>query len=746
MRKLLFFTLGFAAGIFACITVLWDERLLLIAALVFVLSCFAHLLQKRFYFKVFGTLLFGLAAGCICIFFWKQFYWNGLYDLDGQTVSAKIDTVSYSEKSLYGYQAGGYVWLNHRPYKAIVYLNDDPGIAPGDTLTGTFRFRTTIPNGLKDSEYYQSNGIMLLASAKKDVVVRKAEYTPWYCIPQVIAKAVEGMMESVFPEDVQPFAKALMLGDTDDLDYQTDTAFKVSGIRHIVAVSGLHVALLYGIISAVTGKNTLIGFLSCSIVLALFAAVAGFTPSVCRACIVMILMMLADLLQMEYDPGTELAFAALILMAVNPFIVRSVGFQLSVGSVCGILLFSTRMQSWLLDAWKCRKGKSLRNRFLRFVVFSVSVTIGAMVLTVPLSLYYFGTVCILCVLTNLIVLWLIAYIFFGVLFATAAGFVSSGAGTIIAGFVAVPMRFALSVANLISRIPYASLYKQNQWVCIWVILCYAALGYFLLFRRHRRILCSICAASLAVAVILGALPPRIDSVRFSVLNVGQGQSLLLQSKGHTFIVDCGGVNSTTAANETAQTLLSQSIFHVDGLILTHMDSDHSGGVENLLSRIRVDTLYLPELENDYRDDLLAESFLGHVERVASTCKIPVGEAEITVITTPEVKTSNENSLAVLFENADCAILITGDRNRSGEKSLIATGMLKDVDVLVAGHHGSKKATSEELLTAVTPEILMISVGAGNSYRHPAAEVLERANAHNCQILRTDEQGTLVYRR
>ena len=110
------------------------------------------------------------------------------------------------------------------------------------------------------------------------------------------------------------------------------------------------------------------------------------------------------------------------------------------------------------------------------------------------------------------------------------------------------------------------------------------------------------------------------------------------------------------------------------------------------------------------------------------------------------KTSNENSVCVLFESKECVILITGDRSRSGEKELLRNYILPDVDVLIAGHHGSKNATSQELLQAVRPETVIVSVGANNRYGHPARETLDRLAEFGCKVYRTDLEGSVLIRR
>ena len=229
----------------------------------------------------------------------------------------------------------------------------------------------------------------------------------------------------------------------------------------------------------------------------------------------------------------------------------------------------------------------------------------------------------------------------------------------------------------------------------------------------------------------------------TVLDVGQGQSIILQSGGKTFLVDCGGSDPEDAADTAAQELMSMGVFRLDGVIVTHFDKDHSGGVELLLERLPADLVLFPE----------AEGWEDFAEKVKDFTPTPVqrdiqilfGNTVLTIFGPVVPDSGNESSLAVLFQGENCDILITGDRSGFGERLLLKTMELPELEVLVAGHHGAANATSEELLEATRPEAVYISVGT-NAYGQPSQEVLERLTAIGCQIFRTDRDGTITFRR
>ena len=237
-----------------------------------------------------------------------------------------------------------------------------------------------------------------------------------------------------------------------------------------------------------------------------------------------------------------------------------------------------------------------------------------------------------------------------------------------------------------------------------------------------------------------------DECSVTVLNVGQGQCILLQSEGKTYLVDCGGSYDDGAADLAAETLHSQGIYRLDGIILTHFDRDHSGGIPYLLTRVSCDSLFVPDAEDE--EDVLSgivPMLKGNLIRISQDLCVSYGQTEITIFGPVVMNSDNDSSLAVLFRKENCDILITGDRSATGEWILTQTSDLPEVDVLVAGHHGSKTSTSTEFLEVVRPKITVISVGR-NAYGLPAGEVLNRLEECGSLVYRTDVHGNIRIRR
>lgn len=745
MRKLMWFAIGFGA---ACVIGIYWLPVAALFALAGVFAGIGILLlckKDRQWPKLMAMICIGSVVG---------FLWFGIYDsvwlrpvraLDGQVVELTLTADDYSFDTDYGICVDGTAQLAGQSCTVRMYVDQTEPLKPGDTVKGNFRLRYTAPGAIEDVTYHSGKGILLLAYPKGDHSVTVQEGKELRYTAAYLRRDILELMDDIFPEDAAPFTKALLLGDTTQLDYKTESDLSVSGLRHVAAVSGLHVSILFSVIYLFAGRRRILSAVLGIPLLVLFAAMAGFSPSILRASIMQALMLLAMAVKKEYDPPTALAFSALVMLAVNPLTVTSVGFQLSVSSVAGIFLFSGRMRNWLLNKVHFKK-KGLPASIFSKAITSVSISVGALITTTPLTAWYFGSVNLLSAVTNLLCLWVVTILFCGIIFACLLGAVWSAAGQLVGWLLAWLVRYVLGVAGLVAGIPLAAVYTQSLYIVIWLVVSYILLAVLLWKKKRPLLLGSCCVLLLCVALLLSWVLPQADSYRVTVLDVGQGQCVLLQSQGRTYMVDCGGSHDGSTADLAAETLLSQGIQRLDGLILTHYDKDHVGAAQYLLQRIPADLLILPgDKYADVWDEQILPHHSGNTLRADKNMQIKWADAVITVYASYYQETSNESSLCVLFHTEKCDILITGDRSIAGEEILLETENIPPLDALVAGHHGSGKSTGTSLLEAAKPKIALISVGEGNAYGHPEQEVLERLQAYGCVIRRTDLEGTIIIR-
>lgn len=749
MRLLMLFTVGFCAGSGFCAYLAWDQSTLwpLMAAALFLLFLICLLIRKRPALAA-SVCLLGAAVSLLWYWGFDSCYLSAARRMDEVTVSTQIQVHDYSFSTNYGVAADGTLILEGKKYNVRLYLNDNTQLNPGDLVQGEFRLRYTAAGSQSGSSFHQGDGIFLLAYSRGASTIIPGSDSNAKYFPVKLRNKVLSVIQDIFPEDTSAFASALLLGDDTGLSYEENTALKLSGIRHIVAVSGQHLAILLAAIMLLSGRSRRVAsFLSIPVAIA-FAAMAGFSPSIVRACIMQLVFLGAFLSKRDYDGLTALSFAVLLMVAFNPLAITSVSLQLSAGSILGIFLFSSliyhRIREWYF--FKNIDDCSHTGKALHWVIGSLSVTLGALAITLPLSAIYFRTVSLIGILTNLLTLWLITFIFYGIIGAVVIGAIWAKAGIILGKLISLPIRFVLAISKALACVPGGCLYLRNECIIAACVLAYAVL-LLMLNTKRLRVWMGVCLITciLFLGQVIAWIQPLQDNWRITMLDVGQGQCILLQSGQRTYMVDCGGDYGESTADIAAETLLSMGISRIDGLIITHFDADHICGAPYLLSRIQVDTLMLPEDPESAYNELLSGLCSGRVITVTQDIAFSWDTAALSVFAGNGGDYGNEMSLCVLFQRENCDILITGDRPVSTELALLFHRDIPELEYLVAGHHGADTSTSDALLERLKPETVLISVGENNRNGHPSPNLLARLKEHGCEILRTDLQGTIIIR-
>lgn len=737
MRKLTWFSLGFVGACLPCAYFPLGLRCLALSGAFFGLMALARRVSRRIPRVLRLSVVFlGFSVG---------FFWFWVYDMayllparavDGETQTITVTVTGQPREDKAGVSVDGKMPLSGRQYQIWLYLQKgDTFPSPGDQVTVSAQLRFTGQGGGREPTYHRGGGVFLLAYARE-------ESTQTAGTPSWLARlrmAVGGWMDDLFPEDTRGFARALLLGDTSELSYPMRNELSLAGLSHVLAVSGLHISILFSIVYVLSfGRQKLLLALAWPLVW-LLAAMVGFSPSVTRAAVMVSLGLVARMLGREYDGRVALGAAVVVLLAVNPYTAASVSFQMSVGAVAGILLFAMPLKRWL------NRRKLARFRLFRRMMDSVAVTLSVTVVTMPLSVGAFGVVSLVAPLTNVLALPAVTAAFCVEIAACLFGAVWNPLGRLLATVASWLLRYVKAVSGFLGNLPGGAIFPQESpYLAAFLVLAVVSLLAFYLGRyRAKRTLAAVLGVAFVVCGLLGIVEPRLDRFRVTVLDVGQGQCVLLQSGGRTYVVDCGGTGDDAAGEKAARHLITQGIYRVDGLILTHFDDDHISGVRQLLRRISVDTVYAMESQ-DCVCQTLAEEIGDDFVLVTEDMSLDWDGAELRIFAPPELTEKGQRGLSVLFTVGEYDTLITGDLSTRQERWLLTEKNLPDLELLVAGHHGAATSTGMTLLRQTRPEVLAISVGR-NTYGHPAQSVLERAALLGCRVLRTDRDGTLIFR-
>ena len=600
--------------------------------------------------------------------------------------------------------------------------------------------------------YDTAKGVFLQGTCEQAPTVERPAVLPLACWPAWAAQRLKEGIQGAFDKACAPLAVAVTLGDKSLLDDGLYADMTRAGVTHAAVVSGLHVSFLVGVLMVLCRNRR-----RCAValipVLVFYAVMAGGTPSAFRAVWMQGAALAVPVVGREQDAPSAMALSLLVLLVQNPFSVAQVGLQLSFLSVSGILLLTPRIYRGLtgyLEEHTLRGWKKVVGKLWQGMSASVSASLGAMVLTVPLVGVVFGQVSLVAPVANILTLWAMSVLMMCALALGLLGLWLPGVAALLGQGAGLLGHYTLWVVHKLGTFPYGVLDMKNIYHVIWLVGAYAVFGLLLWggVTLPRALWTGVgLLALLALPVGLSAFTVARSDLVVGAVNVGQGASTVLMHGDHTVLVDCGGSEGTSAGDLSADYLASVGRTEVDVLLLTHLDKDHFNGVERLLDRVDVEEVYVPVSAKDQEEAQQLETWLEEksipCQWVEDEVDLTLGEMELRVIPPLGSGTTNEEGLSVLSTVDDFDVLITGDADSYVEHMIVKYFVIPNIELLMVGHHGSADSTSMELLGWARPELGIISVGEDNLYGHPDQETLERLYRSGVEVHRTDQEGTVT---
>lgn len=695
----------------------------------------------------------GAAAALLWCGAFRAVFFAPAEALDSRRLSVTAVISEPAQPTDYGARVPCWVTQGGVPVKATLYSGAELlELDPGDKVTAVCDCAQTALEEETRFTTAATYGVFLTLRPRSDLKVEPAGSVPWWCLPTHWGRELSASIQAAVPQDVAGLLAALVTGDKTAMSPRTRTDLARTGTVHLVAVSGMHVCFLVSFLTLFTGMDPRRRFWVCAPVVVLFALAVGATASVMRACIFQLAFLTADLLGREEDRWTTITGALALLLLVDPFSAANVGLQMSFAAVMGIAVVTPRAFACLNRLRLPERGKLTRwgGLLLPRIWQLLAASLGAMVFTMPLSAYYFGSISLLAPLTNLLVLPVASALFAGTLTAGLVGMLWPGLAACLGAVLAWPGRYVALVARCFSAFPYCAVSFQGYYpVALGGV--YALVFILLLWRRQRRRgwLFFLCGSAMVLSAV-AATGWSFAGVgaTLTVLDVGQGQSVLLASQGHTALIDCGGSGPEDPGDVCADYLNDRGVAVLDALLLTHYHTDHVSGLDALFHRLTVRRLVLPRMDHDLETQAhildLARAEGAAVTWLDGDSALSLGRAQLTVFAPLGDGGANEEGASVQFRYGPYAALVTGDMNTAVEADLVAHAPLGRCQVLVAGHHGSNNASGQALINAIDPETVLISCGE-NVYGHPGDETLSRLAQLGAQIRRTDQEGTLTVR-
>ena len=573
---------------------------------------------------------------------------------------------------------------------------------------------------------------------------------------------------------------AIILGDKTDIDSDIKELYSVSGIAHILAISGLHISFVGMAIYRLLRRRFRFLFsaaVSIPVVLS-FGIMSGFGISTIRAIIMFILKIIGEVLGRKYDAITAISLAGFVLLLQNPFVVCNSVFQMSFGAIIAIVLILPIVEEILNTDNKIIKVLSAN--------FTISLVMN------PILAWNYYELPTFSFLLNIVVVPLMSVVIVSSIVGIFCSCIMFGFGKVVIFPGCGILELYTFLCNIINKSSVASIVVGQPKVTI--IIVYYAILLVVLFglknirtkytraekerniikketglvlekkaKKERRIKGQNVKVRLACIVgflLLNCLIYYIPNPGFYItfIDVGQGDGILIHGdNGMKVMVDGGSTSEKQVAKYCIVPYLkAEGIGTIDYSIITHTDKDHISGILEILennnsNRIRIKNLVMPDInmKDDTYNELIEKAKLKKINvlYIKKGDTLSLGKTKIKCIypeTTTTASDKNDYCTVLSVKNKTSKILLTGDISKEIEEK-IKDDIEENYTVLKVAHHGSNYSSSEKFLKKVNPKYSIISVGKNNSYGHPGNETMERLRKQGGVIYRTDEKGGITIR-
>ncbi len=574
-----------------------------------------------------------------------------------------------------------------------------------------------------------------------------------------------------------PLVRALLVADQDGIAPEVRDRFAIAGLVHVLSISGLHVAIIAGALRTVGAALRMrrsTAELLALVSVGAYVLLLGFPAPATRAASMLTTVMLARRLDRPVHPWTALALGVTV-PALDPRVVASLGWQLSAAGMAALVGGRTILRRWRTrplvaerpagtGTWAPveRRWLALRRAGPRLagwrlqLVQELLVGTLASVITAPLVAWSFGQVSLVAPLSNVLASPVVAFLQLVLFLALLLAPLRSVA-LWVADSAAAPLVALDYIARVASDVPHAALsVAPGRFTALCMGVMMAAL---VVSTARRRVLPPLLvgAAALVLALWAPVLARGPGQLELHMIDVGQGDAIALRTpRGRWVLIDAGRVwQGGDAGRRVVVPYLRRRGGEVALFALTHPDADHVGGAPSVLDALRPAMWWDPgfvHTSDVYRNALLMAERRGVPWRRANAGdSLEIDGVLLRVLGPDSAWTAtrtnpNDASLVLMVYHGRVRMLLTGDAETEQEAWLVRRwGEALGATVLKVGHHGSRTSSTAEFLDAVRPQIALISVGAGNSYGHPAPAVMDALRAHRADILRTDRDGAIVLR-
>lgn len=711
------------------------------------------------------------------------------------SVSGKVKDV---EESTYGYNIVieikttwiknsycGFSGIVKDKYNVILFgYEQDLRIGTGVLAEGTLKLpeKSSNPGGFDSLSYYESNDILFIIDTDS-IVVSDKSYDYFSEALRNAGKWGTARLRNICVPETASIYEGILFGNRKSVNEYIKDLYQMSGIAHILAISGLHISIVSGFLYRLLRKLNVSVWLASALSIftaIMYGAMSGFGISTVRALIMLTTAILGDRLGKSYDMLTGLAIAVFLIFINNPMSIKNQSLILSVCAIFGVCLGIRTIKIIM-------KGKAKRyfkrHRLMKKIAESFIMSVCINAVTFPVIAYMYFEIPIYSFILNIVVVSLMpVVVYFGFMGILMSAF-SLQIGKAVISIGAMTLDFFRHAAQISLKLPFSVINTGRPF--LWCIALYYILLIFILYVtdkkisefifshirlgidrrkwRKQRYMCAAAACALFI-IIMSCIQIFKNKEMLVFLNVGQGDGIIISTQGGTTVVIDGGSSSEKAENLAEYTLKpalkSLKMADVDFWVVTHGDSDHVNGfiyiLENYeMCNINIKCILLSKYakRTEQLDKIVALAGLNDIRitYLDAGDRIKEDDAEI-VCCHPDKNfasdNANDSSLALGYTSSDISCIFTGDMGEEAIDYMFSHNkeFLEPLYMFVkVPHHGSSGSLYEPLYKLCNGKNAIISCGENNVYGHPHREVTDCLKKYGLRYYRTDENGAVIVR-
>ncbi|NLW52982.1 MAG: DNA internalization-related competence protein ComEC/Rec2 [Tissierellia bacterium] len=534
-----------------------------------------------------------------------------------------------------------------------------------------------------------------------------------------VSEFIENNLRKPFDKTSGDFAVSLILGQK-AINKEDIELYNELGLSHILAISGLHISIIIGMLDKF-GRYLGIEKKRFTIILLIFLITYGyiidFPVSLIRALLMYAIRSLCLYTNNIQDDINITGLSFFVMLILNPFYIYSQAFWYSFLAIVAVVYLGELL----------KKNLRVSDQFLEKAVYALAIQIAIF----PIQIFLYNDINLLSIIVNLLIIPITSIPVF-------LAFISAfGAARV---FAPIAYIFESSISLINSIVGIFSGYQQTSLsfqsfsiplIVFYYILLIFALNYRYIKRDLKRKLTSIILSTAILILLFVNINSYLLVGKINFIDVGQGDSILIRSKGKNVLVDVGGnyLNPEKSSKDLYDYLYKNGVSKLDAVFLSHNDFDHSGNLQYLRKLISIEEIFVGQNFGESK-------FPATITKKGEIFLI--GDTKLKVVYDGKnASNSNESSLVLEVTMGKSKVLLTGDLEENEDKLETI-----ETDILKISHHGSKNGTSKEFLKRMSPDIAIISAGRDNRYGHPHKEVIERLQEAHIEVFETFDEGNV----